>query len=282
MSSKVKILARPKGYYIHFSRYSYDFFQELIGKSHLITKKETLFGNKERHWYGIKPNSLFLPDNIECKESQSELAFRGKAVVVLRIGGLIWGSTDPKEFADKTILSVVPLQATSGNSVGYSIEGYDFLESWLDTPWLSELIAEQSSRPFLIRLAWSEDEEIRGEKYLFKNHILCRTTTLVHNSIEEVSLDLLEALDKDRKAYERLKTKFTVLQEQVQCKREPIPEEVRIAVWHRDGGKCVRCGSKEKLEYDHIIPVSKGGSNTLRNIELLCEACNRSKSGNIQ
>ncbi|MBF0103144.1 MAG: HNH endonuclease, partial [Desulfobacterales bacterium] len=42
-----------------------------------------------------------------------------------------------------------------------------------------------------------------------------------------------------------------------------------------------RCGSRENLEYDHIIPVSKGGSNTARNIELLCEKCNREKSDKI-
>ena len=60
-----------------------------------------------------------------------------------------------------------------------------------------------------------------------------------------------------------------------------IPSSVKIAVWRRDGGKCVECGSKEKLEYDHIIPVSKGGSSTERNIQLLCEKCNRKKSANI-
>lgn len=64
--------------------------------------------------------------------------------------------------------------------------------------------------------------------------------------------------------------------------RMPIPAEVRREVWRRDGGACVKCGSRRKLEYDHIVPVSKGGSNTARNIELLCEACNRSKSASIQ
>lgn len=60
-----------------------------------------------------------------------------------------------------------------------------------------------------------------------------------------------------------------------------ISTEVQDAVWNRDGGKCVSCGSKENLEFDHIIPFSKGGSNTKRNIQLLCESCNRSKSDNI-
>lgn len=61
-----------------------------------------------------------------------------------------------------------------------------------------------------------------------------------------------------------------------------IPSNVKIAVWRRDNGKCVLCGSQDKLEYDHIIPVSKGGSNTERNIQLLCEKCNRQKSSKIE
>jgi holliday junction DNA helicase RuvB len=64
--------------------------------------------------------------------------------------------------------------------------------------------------------------------------------------------------------------------------RQAIPSEIRREVWCRDGGKCVKCGSRENLEYDHIIPVAKGGGNTARNIELLCESCNRSKRDSIQ
>ena len=63
--------------------------------------------------------------------------------------------------------------------------------------------------------------------------------------------------------------------------RKPIPPEVKREVWRRDEGKCTKCGSRERLEFDHIIPITKGGSNTVRNIELLCEPCNRSKSANI-
>lgn len=63
--------------------------------------------------------------------------------------------------------------------------------------------------------------------------------------------------------------------------REHVPKSVKMYVWQRDNGRCVECGSNEKLEYDHIIPVSKGGSNTDRNIQLLCEGCNRSKGSSI-
>jgi hypothetical protein len=61
-----------------------------------------------------------------------------------------------------------------------------------------------------------------------------------------------------------------------------ITQQVKDLVWNRDNGQCRECGSNEKLEFDHIIPYSKGGSNTYRNVQLLCESCNRKKkSDNI-
>jgi hypothetical protein len=60
-----------------------------------------------------------------------------------------------------------------------------------------------------------------------------------------------------------------------------VSAKVRLYVWQRDKGKCVKCGTNKKLEYDHIIPHSKGGSCTERNIQLLCEMCNRKKHANI-
>ena len=37
------------------------------------------------------------------------------------------------------------------------------------------------------------------------------------------------------------------------------------------------CGSKKNLEFDHIIAVALGGADTARNLQLLCQSCNRSK-----
>jgi 5-methylcytosine-specific restriction endonuclease McrA len=59
--------------------------------------------------------------------------------------------------------------------------------------------------------------------------------------------------------------------------RRIIPQDVKIAVSARDGGRCRKCGSSEKLHFDHVIPVSKGGANTVANIQLLCGVCNRAK-----
>jgi len=99
---------------------------------------------------------------------------------------------------------------------------------------------------------------------------------------EEAKLLILEEFDKERRLFEKLRLKFGVIsQSDVSSSRPRIPENVRIEVWRRDSGKCARCGSRTNLEYDHIVPISKGGSNTARNIELLCEKCNRSKSNNV-
>lgn len=65
------------------------------------------------------------------------------------------------------------------------------------------------------------------------------------------------------------------------ARREAIPRVVQREVWQRDGGQCVECGTREKLCFDHIVPFSRGGSNTVRNLQLLCERCNLSKGNRI-
>lgn len=64
-------------------------------------------------------------------------------------------------------------------------------------------------------------------------------------------------------------------------KRMSIPFDVASAVWNRDGGQCCICGSKTELEFDHIIPISKGGATSFRNLQLLCKNCNIKKSDKI-
>jgi len=58
-----------------------------------------------------------------------------------------------------------------------------------------------------------------------------------------------------------------------------IPQDVKIAVAVRDQGLCQHCGtSAGPMEYDHVIPYSMGGDNSVGNIQLLCRRCNAAKS----
>jgi hypothetical protein len=80
---------------------------------------------------------------------------------------------------------------------------------------------------------------------------------------------------------EYLSTQITRAQHTGQPTRVGIPKYVKLIVWDRDGGECVECGSKANLEFDHIIPSSKGGSSTEGNLQILCQRCNSSKGTRI-
>src|SRR5829696_3118427 len=56
-----------------------------------------------------------------------------------------------------------------------------------------------------------------------------------------------------------------------------ISSEVRKYVSDRDDGQCQHCGATQNLELDHIIPLSRGGLNTEKNLQVLCAPCIRTK-----
>ena len=105
-----------------------------------------------------------------------------------------------------------------------------------------------------------------------------------HLSDEEQKLEVAHAVLRHEKRYKQLRRQLEAydrIERADTARRERIPDDIRMFVWQRDEGKCVKCGSNERLEFDHIIPVAKGGSTTERNIQLLCESCNRAKGAQI-
>ena len=100
--------------------------------------------------------------------------------------------------------------------------------------------------------------------------------------LEEIEVKAL-LLERNRQDERKIERAISLMENesQPQTYREPLPDSVKLFVWERDQGRCVQCGRDEELEYDHIIPVSKGGSNTQKNIQLLCATCDRSKGANL-
>lgn len=43
------------------------------------------------------------------------------------------------------------------------------------------------------------------------------------------------------------------------------------------GSACLACGSDDPPTIDHVIPISQGGSNTVDNVQPLCNSCNGRK-----
>lgn len=107
-----------------------------------------------------------------------------------------------------------------------------------------------------------------------------RHSDLVKHCPDELVLRVKHKVLGEEKALDKLRREveaFENFEKLSGTKREPIPPHVQMFVWQRDLGRCVKCGCQERLEYDHIIPLARGGSNTEWNIQLLCESCNRAK-----
>ena len=56
-----------------------------------------------------------------------------------------------------------------------------------------------------------------------------------------------------------------------------IRRATRLAIYHRDGWRCVYCLSMSELTLDHVKPKTMGGSNLPNNLVTCCYKCNSSK-----
>ncbi len=57
---------------------------------------------------------------------------------------------------------------------------------------------------------------------------------------------------------------------------------LRRMVFARDDYTCQYCGDRgNRLECDHVVPVSRGGPNHLDNLVAACRQCNRSKGAKL-
>jgi hypothetical protein len=122
---------------------------------------------------------------------------------------------------------------------------------------------------------------------LFRNHFFLPERNPSGNAErQELILRAKRAVYKHEEELKSLRSYVSNVEVALQYERDgprrtAIPGDVKLLVWTRDGGACVLCGSREKLHFDHIIPVAKGGSNDAKNIQVLCEPCNLKKSDKI-
>jgi 5-methylcytosine-specific restriction endonuclease McrA len=96
------------------------------------------------------------------------------------------------------------------------------------------------------------------------------------------STDVLALVrERQRRAQRTLERAHAALAGERASRREPIPRAIRRAVFDRDGGRCVECGSAFELQYDHVIPLALGGANTVANLQILCAPCNQTKGADL-
>lgn len=61
-----------------------------------------------------------------------------------------------------------------------------------------------------------------------------------------------------------------------------IRKTISEIIFNRDGRICKNCGSTDNLTIDHILPISRGGTNCIRNLQVLCFDCNVRKGTNLE
>lgn len=106
--------------------------------------------------------------------------------------------------------------------------------------------------------------------------------------------DLIDAWREKANGRQVFKFKLRLLEDQSKAGRavavpqghehdRVIPTIVKLAVWKRDKGACVKCAGRNNLHFDHIIPFSLGGASIVtENIQLLCARHNLQKHDRIE
>jgi hypothetical protein len=156
----------------------------------------------------------------------------------------------------------------------------------LETPFSERVWQRQQQQPTNIDPFANSEDSADDAVFMFRNFLFYVEDIYNDDATkEEIILTIKKLAYSEDQKLKRLRQEVDAMERVLggapSIKREPIPDSVKLIVWTRDEGKCVRCGSSEKLHFDHIIPVIKGGGNTEDNIQILCERCNLQKSDKI-
>ncbi len=88
-------------------------------------------------------------------------------------------------------------------------------------------------------------------------------------SFEELVTNLAELAQRDER------------RSRIAAERRKMTSRMRVDVLRRDGYRCQMCGRQAadvEMHVDHIVPVSRGGTTEISNLQTLCIDCNLGKS----
>ena len=231
----------------HFSKKHDDIF------FYTKSKKYTYHAIKEKSYYA-DPNRTKSPNGVELSRDE-----KGAYIEVL-----------PKDY---WLIPILPI--TSKERTGWptqkpltlmhkiieasSNEGDVVLDPFCGCA-TTCVAAEQLNRKWVGIDVWEGAHHLIQERLNSETNLFTQGLSEVHKLTKPP-----KRTDTDPKRIEKKKRKY-------------VSDEIKEAVYERDNGACKSCGAKEELQYDHIIPFSKGGSDEIDNLQILCRSCNLAKS----
>lgn len=135
-----------------------------------------------------------------------------------------------------------------------------------------QLLALQVERPIDVMSANGRQYWMYQDRYYWDDESL---------QASDIAALVFERARRNQRRLERAHQVMNTGSAPIAGQRIGIPLEVRRAVWERDGGACVECGSQFELQFDHVIPVAMGGATTAQNLQVLCGECNRRKGASL-
>lgn len=122
--------------------------------------------------------------------------------------------------------------------------------------------------------------------WFYANYLLyvnrqCRSEKDYEHIKLKVEEHVLERGDEYQKLVNKINRLKQISSNRQQINRKQISDHILAFVLQRDLNKCVLCGDDSNLQFDHILPVSKGGNNEPENLRILCQQCNQSR-GNLR
>lgn len=121
-------------------------------------------------------------------------------------------------------------------------------------------------------LAWWQDGPQNHPCYLFGDCVWELRATELSASDKGLTLLFEQAVEQERHKWDRLRQNPSAGADG-KSTEEFITQNIRVAVWRRDGGKCVKCGSRDGIDFRYVVPPQRGGTGAAGNVRLLCAKC---------
>jgi hypothetical protein len=169
------------------------------------------------------------------------------------------------------------------------VSNLEFLEAWNtgDDDSRTQLMLSYLM-PFYGNAVWVSNNDFRGGAYLYARDQIWHIAPedYLDDRADTFKMVLAAAIERQQEQQQKIERARNIIDSEQDIskgiyERKTIAQDVKMFVWQRDQGACTYCGDNRNLEFDHIIAVSMGGSNTARNLQLLCESCNRSKGAHL-